>query len=91
MAGPRRAVTRVQTGVRLERRVLGVLRAVADLHGITLGDLIEGLALHAFEGKLPFGAASLERIRALRTAFDLDLKAEDSHLLVEKKRRGTKS
>ncbi len=86
MAG-RRPVTRVQTGVRLERRILGVLKALADLHDITLGDLLEGLALHAFDGKLPFGAASLEKIRALRVAFDLELRAEDSHLLVERKRQ----
>jgi len=79
-----RTVERVQTGVRLERRILGVLKAVADLHGITLGDLIEGLALHAFEGKPPFGPTSLAKIRALKQAFDLDLTARDSHLLVEK-------
>jgi hypothetical protein len=83
-----RPVERVQTGVRVERRILGVLKAVADLQGVTLGDLIEGLALHAFEGKPPFGAATLERIRALRTAFDLDLTARDSHLLRERGRRG---
>jgi hypothetical protein len=88
--GGRRPVARVQTGVRIERRILGVLKAIADLHDISLGDLIEGLALHAFEGKPPFGAGSLEKIRALRVAFDLDLTAADSHLLVERKpaRRG---
>ncbi len=90
MAG-RRPVTRVQTGVRIERRILGVLRAIADLHGISLGDLIEGLALHAFDGKLPFGAPSREKIAALRTAFDLDLTAEDSHLLVERRRAAAHS
>jgi hypothetical protein len=89
--GARRPVTRVQTGVRIERRILGVLKAIADLHDITLGDLIEGLALHAFEGKPPFGPASLEKIRALRTAFDLDLTAEDSHLLTDRARRGRRA
>ena len=43
----RRTIERVQTGVRMEKRVFGVLKAVADLHGISLGDLLEGLALHA--------------------------------------------
>jgi len=78
-----RTVERVQTGVRLERRLLGVLKALADLHGMTLGDLIEGMALHAFEGKAPFGPQTLERIRALRQAFDLELTAADAHGLVE--------
>ena len=49
-----RTVERIQTGVRMEKRIFGVLKAVADLHGISLGDLLEGLALHAFDGKVPF-------------------------------------
>src|SRR6266700_1520180 len=47
-------VERVQTGVRLEKRILKVLKALAELHDMTLGDLIEGIVLHAFEGKGAF-------------------------------------
>jgi hypothetical protein len=82
----RHKVERVQTGVRLERRILGVLKALADLHGLSLGDLLEGIVLHAFEGKAPFAGPSLEKIAALRGVFGLDLCAEDSHLLVEQRR-----
>jgi hypothetical protein len=77
-------VERVQTGVRMEKRILGVLRALADLHDVTLGDLLEGLALHAFDGKVPFDAGDRKRIAALREAFALDLRAEDSHMLRER-------
>ena len=80
-----RTVERVQTGVRMEKRIFGVLKAVADLHGISLGDLLEGLALHAFDGKVPFGPDTRKKIGSLRDAFGLDLHAEDSHLLKEKK------
>jgi hypothetical protein len=80
----RRAVERVQTGVRMERRVLNVLKALADLHAITLGDLLEGIVLHAFEGKAPFSEQSLEKIQSLKGVFGLDLGAADSHLLVER-------
>ena len=76
-----RSVERVQTGVRLEKRILKVLKALADLKEITLGDLIEGLALHAFDGKAPFDNETLERVRALKKAFDLDLDASSSHRL----------
>jgi predicted DNA-binding ribbon-helix-helix protein len=76
-------IERVQTGVRIERRILGVLKAVAELHQMTLGDLLEGLALHAFEGKLPFSAATLKKIESLKAAFELDLTAADSHRLEE--------
>ena len=48
-------VERVQTGVRLEKRMLKVLKALADNHDLTLGDLIEGIVLHAFEGGALFG------------------------------------
>jgi predicted DNA-binding ribbon-helix-helix protein len=80
-------IERVQTGVRLERRLLGVLKALADLHQLSLGDLLEGIVLHAFEGKAPFSAASLAKIDALKQVYGLDLTAADSHLLVERSRR----
>ncbi len=83
----RRTVDRVQTGVRIERRMLLVLKAIAGSHGLSLGDLLEGIVLHAFEGATPFGAESLAKIRALKKVYGLDLDARDSHLLVEGKRR----
>lgn len=77
------AIERVQTGVRLEKRLLKVLKAVADLHDISLGDLLEGIVLHAFEGKVPFDEPSLAKIAELRGIFGLGLTAADSHRLVE--------
>lgn len=82
----RRTVERVQTGVRMEKRMLLVLKALAGAHGLTLGDLIEGIVLHSFEGKPPFGADSLGKIAALREVYGLDLTAADSHVLTEARR-----
>ena len=79
----RRTVERVQTGVRMEKRMLLVLKALAGAHDLSFGDLLEGIVLHAFEGKAPFGADSMAKIAALRTVYGLDLTAADSHLLVE--------
>jgi hypothetical protein len=79
----RRVVERVQTGVRVEKRILKVLKSLAEYHEISLGDLLEGIVLHSFEGKVPFEAASLERIEKLKEVFGLDLAAEDSHRLQE--------
>ena len=79
----RRTVERVQTGVRMEKRLVRVLKALAAAHDLTFGDLLEGIVLHALEGKAPFGPASLAQIEALRAVFRLDLTAADSHLLVE--------
>lgn len=77
-------IERVQTGVRLEKRILKVLKALAELKDISLGDLIEGIVLHAFEGKTPFNEETLAAIEQLRAVYGLDLTAADSHALEEK-------
>ena len=77
------AVERVQTGVRLEKRLLKVLKALAEYHDITLGDLLEGIVLHALEGKSPFGPKSKKVIAQLRAVYGLDLDATASHRLKE--------
>jgi hypothetical protein len=76
-------VERVQTGVRIEKRILKVLKAFAEYHDMTLGDVLEGIVLHAFDGKTPFSPASLERIRELKKFYDLDLDSSASHRLKE--------
>lgn len=79
-------VERVQTGVRLEKRLLKVLKAVAELQDMTLGDLLEGIVLHAFEGQPPFSEKTLKEIDQLRGIYGLTLRAGDSHRLKEKHR-----
>jgi hypothetical protein len=76
-------ISRTQTGVRLESRLLKVLKALATELDLSLGDLLEGIVLHAFEAKAPFSAATLRKIRALRAVYGLDLVAADSHQLRE--------
>ena len=83
MAKPIAAIERVQTGVRMEKRLLKVLRALADYHDLTLGDLLEGIVLHAFDGKLPFNHASLQRIKELKRFYGLDVDSKASHRLKE--------
>jgi len=61
-AADRLEVERVQTGVRIEKRILKVLKALAELKDMTLGDLLEGIVLHAFEGKAPFSSNSVKEI-----------------------------
>jgi hypothetical protein len=76
-------VERVQTGVRLEKRLLKVLKALADYHDMTLGDLIEGIVLHAFDGKTPFGDESLSKIAELKQVFGLTLDSRHAHHMKE--------
>jgi hypothetical protein len=78
-----KTITRTQTGVRLESRLLKVLKALATELDMSLGDLLEGIVLHAFEGKAPFSAATLRKVKALKAVYGLDLSAKDSHQLRE--------
>ncbi len=79
-------VERVQTGIRMERRILKVLKVTAELKDISLGDLLEGIVLHAFEGKSAFGPETLKQISDFKGIYGLTLRATDSHNLKENKK-----
>jgi hypothetical protein len=79
-----KTIQRVQTGIRIEKRLLKVLKGLAESLDMSLGDLIEGVILHSFENKPPFGKPTLEKIEQLKSVYELDLKAGDSHRLKEK-------
>ena len=76
-------VDRVQVGARMEKTLVKVLKGLAEYLDISLGDLLEGVTLHALEGKAPFSKETLAQIERLKAVYGLDLTAEDSHQLVE--------
>ena len=80
---PRTNIKRTQTGVRIESSLLKVLKGVAEYTDLTLGDLLEGIVLHAFEGKAPVSGETLKVIEQLKAVYGCDLTASDSHRLVE--------
>jgi len=77
-------VERVQTGVRMEKQLLKVLKALAEYLDMSLGDLLEGITLHAFEGKAPFGDPTLQKITQLKAVFGLEYGIEATHNMREK-------
>ncbi len=83
---PRTTIKRTQTGVRIESSLLKVLKGLAEFADITLGDLLEGIVLHAFEGKAPFSSETQEIIEQLKRVYGCELCAADSHQLVESER-----
>ncbi|MBT3225554.1 MAG: hypothetical protein HN580_13260 [Deltaproteobacteria bacterium] len=76
-------VDRIQTGMRIEKRLVKVLKALAEYLDISLGDLIEGIVLHAFEGKSPFNEETVGKINEIKKIYNLDLDASHSHKLTE--------
>jgi hypothetical protein len=77
-------VERVQTGIRIEKRLLKVLKGLAELKDLSLGDLLEGIVLHAFEGKPAFSKETLAQIAELRKIYHMPLRSTDSHKLKDK-------
>lgn len=80
---PKKVVTRTQTGVRMESSLLKVLKALAEYADLSLGDLLEGIVLHSFEGKAPFSADTQEVIEQLKSVYGCTLTSSDSHALTE--------
>ena len=76
-------VERVQLGVRMEKRLVKVLKGLAEYHDISLGDLLEGIVLHAFENKTPFSEDSLQRISQLKEVYGMNYGASASHRFME--------
>lgn len=76
-------IERVQTGLRIERNLLKVLKGLAEYLDMSLGDLVEGIALHAFEGKAPFSPETLAKIEQLKDVYGVTLTAADAHQLTE--------
>src|SRR5215469_2536645 len=77
------AVERVQIGVRMEKRMIKVLKALAEYFDITLGDLLEGITLHAFESRIPFSEETLQRIAQLKEVYGMDYGVSASHRFTE--------
>lgn len=76
MSPPSQRVERVQTGIRVDKRILKVLKGLAEYFDISAGDLLEGIVLHAFEAKAPpFGPDQLRVIEDLKRVYGLDLDA----------------
>jgi hypothetical protein len=82
-----KSVERVQTGIRIEKGTLKVLKALAEYLNMSLGDLVEGIVLHAFDGRAPFSADTRQQIERLKAIYKVELSAADSHRLEERTRR----
>ncbi len=74
------AVDRIQTGLRMDKTLLKVLKGLAEYLDMSLADLVEGLLLHAIEGKAAItDKETLRAIDRLREVYGFELTAEDSH------------
>ena len=79
-------VERVQLGVRMEKRMVKVLKGLAEFNGVTLGQLLENIVLHSFEPVLgqegemsasPHGKRALAAIADFKRIYGMDYNAHD--------------
>ncbi len=72
---------RVQLGVRMEVRLVKVLKGLAEFNDETLGELLEKIVLHSFEAvpgdegescASPHGKAALKAVEELKRVYGLD-------------------
>lgn len=79
----KRLVQRAQTGVRIEKSLLKVLKGLAEYCELSFGDLLEGIVLHSLEGKPPLSAETMKVVNRLKQVYGCTLTAADSHKLTE--------
>ncbi len=77
-------IERIQVGVRLEKRMVKVLKGLAEYLDLSLGDLLEGMVLHAFDNKTPFSPTTLQRIEQLKAVYSMTYDVQMSHRLTER-------
>ncbi len=76
-------VERVQLGVRMEKRLVKVLKAMAEYHDLSLGDLMEGIILYSMEGKSPFNDDAIKRIEQFKQIYGMNYGSSAAHNLTE--------
>jgi hypothetical protein len=74
---------RIQIGVKMEKRMVKVLKALAEYHDISLGEMLESLVLHAFEHRLAFDEAILSRVEQLKRVYGMDYDVSVGHEFTE--------
>lgn len=82
-ANKKQKIERVQLGVRMEKRLIKVLKAMAEYHDMSLGDLMEGIILHAMEGKSPFSEETMENIQKFKEIYGMDYDSSAAHNFIE--------
>ena len=74
------SVERVQLGVKMEERMVKVLKALAESADMNLGEMLEDIVLHAFEGVSTFGQpAALEAIKDFKRLYGMNYDVHDGY------------
>jgi hypothetical protein len=70
----------VARGLTIDRNILKVLKALAELEEASLGELMGRMFLHALEGTQPFSDETLATIAKLKQIYGLTLRPIETPL-----------
>ena len=85
-------IERVQIGARMEKRMIQVLKGLAEFKEMTLGELLEEIVLHSFEPvpghegqqcASPHSVRSLQAIADLKKVYGMDYGKHGSYNFVD--------
>ena len=65
-------IERIQTGIRLEKKLVKVLKGLAEYQDISLGELIELISLHALEREHAFAPDSLPLVKKMKEVYGMN-------------------
>ena len=82
---PKVPIERVQLGVRMEARLVKVLKALAEYANMTLGELLEDIVLHSFEGPnaSSFAKEDFKIIADLKKVYGMNYDVHSNYRFVE--------
>jgi hypothetical protein len=74
------AIERVQLGIRMEKRLVKVLKALAEAIDMTLTEMLEDIVLHALEGHSTFDAPEvLEMVKDFKRLYGMNYRIHDNY------------
>lgn len=76
-------IERVQTGIRIEKKILKVLKGVAEYRDLSVGQMLELILMHSFENHPSFSKEGLETVKALKKVYGLNYDVHDYEKFIE--------
>ncbi len=76
-------IQRVQTGVRLEKKMLKVLKGLAEHQDLSVGQMLELILMHAFENRPCFGRGNMKIVKDLKRIYKLNYSVSDFKKFME--------
>jgi hypothetical protein len=74
------AIERVQLGIRMEKRLVKVLKALAEACDMTLTEMLEDIVLHALEGHSTFDTPEvLEMVKDFKRLYGMNYSVHDNY------------